>query len=184
MRTPFRVGVVVALGLMLVGPLFAQVSLNRDTIHRWADSMEEIEAWGETSGLPEDDADSADEMGFDAMDFEESFLRAAREHAQIRSIISRHGFRSTEQWAETGARILRAYGAMEMGEYVQDERREIEQQMQELRNNPHLDDHSREIMLMQMEQMLAMMEHAANAPPADVAAVRAERTRLNRLFAE
>lgn len=174
-----------ALGMILMlgtGVVFGQQALDSGTINRWADSMEEIQEWGETQDDFDDGlGDDIDDPG-DPMDFENSFAEAARRHAEVRRIISRHGFSNGDAWASIGARILNAYGSMRMGEEAPGHRRELEQQLREIDNSPHLTPQQKQMMRQQMEQAMMMMDEMSDAPPQDVAAVRANRARLSRLF--
>ncbi len=168
--------------LLCVGALvYAQRPLDRGTINRWADSMDEFERWSEAQGDLDSFDDDYDDYD-DPMDFETAFAQAAREHAEIRRIISRHGFSDGTEWAQIGARIMRAYGAVEMGEQAPEYRSEMQRQLDELEDNPHFDDETRAMMRRQMEEAMGTMAQVWDAPEADVAAVRANRARLERLF--
>ena len=171
-----QVSVIVAsVTLLLVGALLhAQQPLDRGTINRWADSMEEVQRWGE-SRIDLDGGDAS-------MDFAASFARAAREHAEVRRIIARHGFPSGDQWAQTGSRIMHAYGAMKMDAYAPAMEREMRQQLEEIERMPHLTPEQRQMMRQQIEQAMGFVQESSDAPAEDVAAVRANRQRLDRLF--
>ncbi|TVQ37485.1 MAG: hypothetical protein EA384_11490 [Spirochaetaceae bacterium] len=160
--------------LLLVGAsVHAQQPLDRGTINRWADSMEEVQRWGESRIDLDGDA---------SMDFAASFARAAREHAEVQRIIARHGFSSGDQWARTGSRIMHAFAAMKMDAYAPAMEREMRQQLEEIERNPHLPPEQRQMMRQQIELAMGSAEAFADAPAEDVAAVRANRQRLDRLF--
>ncbi|MFP4431481.1 MAG: hypothetical protein ACOCW6_04555 [Spirochaetota bacterium] len=173
--TTLTLGVALLLG---TGVAFAQQALDDGTINRWADSMEEIQEWGES----QDDFENDFENPEDPLDFEGSFAEAARRHAEVRRIIARHGFSDGDEWAAIGARVLNAYGAMRIEEEAPDYRQEMEAQLREIENSPHLTPEQKQMMRQQMEQAMQMMEGTADAPPADIAAVRGNRARLDRLF--
>lgn len=178
--TTLALGVVVL--LLGTGMVFAQQALDNGTINRWADSMEEIQEWGESQDDFEDGFEDDIEDPDDPLDFEGSFAEAARQHAEVRRIISRHGFSDGDHWASVGARIVQAYAALEMGDASGDYRQEMEEQLREIDNSPHLTPEQKQMMRQQMAQAMQMMEEMSNAPPQDVAAVRANRSRLARVF--
>ncbi len=171
--TTFLLTAVLLLG---AGMAFAQQTLDSGTVNRWADSMEEIQEWGKT----QDDFDDPS----DPMDFEGAFAEVAQRHAEVRRIIGRHGFSDGDEWAAIGARVLNAYGATRMDEEAPGYRQEMETQLREIENSPHLTPEQKQMMRQQMEQAMQMMEGMSEAPPEDVAAVRANRARLDRLFGE
>lgn len=156
--------------------VYAQDRLDGPTIQRWADSMAELQAWGE-------DLDDDDDLEIDdPMDFERSLAQAAREHAEVRRIVARHGFRDGDHWAGVGGRIMNAYWALMMQDEAPEMHSEMQRQIEEIEQNPHLSREQKEMMRNQMEQAMGMMGRLAEAPPADIAAVRANRERLDRLF--
>jgi hypothetical protein len=177
--TTLTLGVALLLG---TGMVFAQQALDNGTINRWADSMEEIQEWGESQEDFDDGFEDDFEDPDDPLDFEGSFAEAARQHAEVRRIIARHGFSDGDHWASVGARIMQAYAALEMGETSGDYRQEMEEQLREIDNSPHLSPEQKRMMRQQMQDAMQMMEGMSDAPPADVAAVRGNRARLDRLF--
>jgi hypothetical protein len=172
-----RTSILLTAALLLVsGVVFAQQALDNNTVNRWADSMEEIQEWGETQSDFDDPSDP--------MDFEGAFAEVAQRHAEVRRIIARHGFSDGDEWAAIGARVLNAYGAMRMEEESPGYRQEMETQLREIENSPHLTPEQKQMMRQQMEQAMQLIEGMSDAPPADVAAVRGNRARLDRLFDE
>ncbi len=175
MKRIWVLAVIVVL-VLVHGVAFGQ-PLDRSTINRWADSMEEIERWGEAQAdLYGDDDD------FDDSDLYESFARAARDNAEIRRIIGRHGFSSGDQWAQLGSRIMHAYGSMQMGDHAPELQQEMRRQMDEIDRLPYLTPEQKQMMRQEIQRSMGMMEDFHDAPPEDVAAVRANRGRLDRLF--
>jgi hypothetical protein len=164
---------------LLVGTtiLHAQQPLDRGTINRWADSMLEIQRWSENQPDMDDGFDDSDPFNF-----ESSLALAARQHGEIRRIIGRHGFSSGDQWAAVGSRIMNAYSAMHMDEESPEFQREMQQAIREIDQNPHLSAEQKEMMRNQMQMAMGMMTQMADAPAADVAAVRANRAKLDQVF--
>jgi hypothetical protein len=176
-----RIGVLALVAALIPCLVYAQERLDNRTIGRWADSMEELQAWADQQ---DDSDDEMFEEVDDPMDFEFAFAKAVRENAEIRRIIGRHGFNDGDRWARTGGRIMNAYSAMRMDEESPGLQRDMQRQIDEIERNPNLSREEKNMMQDQMRQAMGMMNRAADAPPEDVAAVRAHRDRLNRLFEE
>ncbi len=163
--------------LLLVSPAFAG-DLDSQTVNNWADSMQELEEWGDRQGEMDDDYTDVDDPG----DFQSALSRMAEQDREIERIIERHGFSDGAEWAETGSRIFNAYLAVEVREQEPEMQREFQQQIEEIEANPHLSDEQKQQMRSQMEQMMGMMGEIFTAPEADMAAVEANKSRLDELF--
>lgn len=172
--------------LLLLMPLtVAAQDLDEDVIGRWANSMEQLEAWGaEQDDL--DESDFVDES--DPSDVELSMLRTIERHEDVRNIAEENGF-EPEQWANLGGRIVNAYGALtieddpQAGSY-EEMQEQMSQQIEAFEQDPNVTDEQIAMVREQMESALNMMERMYNAPEADVDAVRANRDRLDELFAQ
>ena len=170
--------------LLLQLQAHAGPALDRDVINRWAASMEEFKGWDDESLDEDEDIDfDFDPTHAELPDFEASMTKMARENPEARRIVRRHGF-TPEQWGNAGARIMRAYGAMMMGEEAPEMDREMQAQMRELENNPHISEQQKQMIRQQMQAASGMMRQMTDAPEADVRAVRANRARLDQVFAE
>lgn len=172
--------------LLLLMPLTAAAQdLDEDVIDRWANSMEQLEAWGsEQEDL--DESDFVDES--DPSDVELSMMRTIERHDDVRDIAEDNGF-EPEVWASLGGRIVNAYGALtieddpQAGNY-EEMQEQMNQQIEAFEQDPNVTDEQIAMVREQMESALNMMERMYNAPEADVDAVRANRDRLDELFAQ
>ena len=162
---------------ILAAPAFGQ-QLNRATVNNWADSMEELERWGDRQGRLNDDYAGAEDPG----DFQSALARIARQDREVQRIIERNGFASGSEWATVGSQIFNAYLALQMREQEPEMQREFQEQIDAIEENPHLNEDQRRQMRAQMEEMMSMMGDVFTAPEEDIAAVEANRSRLDRLF--
>lgn len=104
-------------------------------------------------------------------------------HGEFASMVSGHGFERTEDWADTGDRIMRAMTAMELEKHNQDDvQARMSTMMEQMKNNPNISKEQRKRMRQQMEQAMAGMKAMADAPEADVKAVRPYRDRIRRVM--
>ncbi len=163
--------------IMLAAPAFAQ-QLDRATVNSWADSMEELERWGDRQGELDDDYTGAEDPG----DFQSALAQIARHDREVQRIIERHGFSSGGEWAAVGSQIFNAYLALQMREQEPEMQRQFQEQIDAIEQNPHLSDEQRRQMRAQMEEVMGMMGGLFTAPEEDIAAVQANRARLDRLF--
>ncbi len=175
-------GYMVALLLLLSSLLaHAELALNQDVINRWVAVVEELQSW-------DDESLEYDDFQFDPgektiPDLESSMVRAAKENRKVRSLLERYGF-SAQDWGSIGTRIIQAYSALLMGEQAPEMDSQMQQQMRELENNPHLSDQQKQMFRQQMQAATGMMRQMKDAPEADVAAVRSNRTRLDTVFSD
>lgn len=104
-------------------------------------------------------------------------------HGEFASMVSGHGFERAEDWADTGDRIMRAMTAMELEKHNQDDvQARMSTMMEQMKNNPNISKEQRKRMRQQMEQAMAGMKAMADAPEADVKAVRPYRDRIRRVM--
>jgi len=114
-------------------------------------------------------------------------VEAVRGHPiynELSETVAKHGFSSAEDWASHGDRIMRAMMALEMQERDGDMDQEMQRAMQEMENNPHITPEQRAMMKQQMEQAASGMKAMADAPAADIEAVRAHSDRLRQALME
>ncbi len=164
--------------LLIAGAPLAAQDLDRATVNNWADSMEELERWGEQHGEFEDDYTGAEHPG----DMQSALAQIARQDREVQRIIERNGFASGSEWAAVGSQIFNAYLALQMREQEPEMQREFQEQIDAIDENPHLSEDQRRQMRAQMEEMMSMMGGLFTAPEQDIAAVEANRARLDRLF--
>lgn len=178
MKTITRFSTLMVL-LLLAGTVFAQQALDRATVNRWADSMLEIQRWADTQpdSLFDDDFNETDPF-----DFEGSLARSVQQYGEVRRIINRHGFSNGDQWASVGSRIMNAYFAIEMERESPEMNREMQEALREIDSSPHLTPEQKAMMRAQIQQGMQMVEQMSNAPPADIAAVRANKAKLDQVF--
>ena len=163
-----------AVALIAAGPALA---LDDDAINNWVDSMEALQTWSEEEGV--DDEPIADGTPGDA-DFEQMLAEAAREYPEAEDIIRDNGFSGADDWANTGSRILNAWMALEASEEAPRMEEEMERQMREIEDNPHISDEQREMMKEQMEQARGMIQGMTeDVPEGDKEAVERNRDRLS-----
>jgi len=132
----------------------AELALNQDVIDRWAAVMEEFRSWDDKQLAEHDDFDF-DPGSKTFPDLETSMVRAARENRKVRNLLDRYGF-SPEDWGNVGTRIMQAYSALLMGEQAPAMDSQMQQQMRELDNNPHLSDQQKQMFRQQMQAASSM----------------------------
>lgn len=144
-------------------------ALDDGAIDRWLESMEELQAWGERQDALDEDDFRADHP--QDLDFENILAQTAREHDEVREIIRRHGYDDVGEWSAVGGRIFQALLAVQM-EISPETKREIEQTIREMEENPNISREQKEQFRRQMEQQAerisAMFE---DVPSDDVEAV-------------
>ena len=102
-------------------------------------------------------------------------------HGEFAAMVSEHGFKRPEDWADTSDRIMRALTAMELKKHNQDDvQAEMSTMMEQMKNNPNISKEQRKRMRQQMEQAMAGMKAMTDAPEADIKAVRPYRDRIRR----
>ncbi|MFW5800607.1 MAG: hypothetical protein ACOCVC_01130 [Spirochaeta sp.] len=169
---------ITAVFLITAASAAANEPLTTELIENWGESMTAIQVWGDETG------ESMDEFSedIDPMDFEAAFIAAAGHYPEVEEIILSHGFADASEWGSVGARIMYAYGAVQMEEESPGVREELQMQMQSIEQDPDIPDDQRAMMLEQMEQMIEMMERMFDAPEADITAVRENMAVLENTF--
>lgn len=143
------------------------------------DDLDELEDIGEET------QDATQDGEFNPMSMAVREMRGHEIHDEFTAIVRDHGFSSAEDWADAGDRIVRAMMAIEMDRQGHgDMRTEMEQAMREMEQNPNITDEQREQMRRQMEQAVSGMEAMADAPQADIDAVRPHADELRRAMEE
>ncbi len=178
MKTITRYSTLLVL-LLLAGTVSAQQALDRATVNRWADSMLEIQRWADAQpdSMFDDDFDDEDPFNFEA-----SLARSVQQYGEVRRIVNRHGFSNGDQWASVGSRIMNAYFAIQMELESPEMNREMQEALREIDASPHLTPEQKAMMRAQIQQGMQMVEQMASAPPADIAAVRANKAKLDQVF--
>ena len=152
-------------------------ALDDNAINNWVDSMEALQSWSEDADV--EDEPIADGAPGDA-DFEKMLAESARQYPEAESIIQDNGFSGADDWASTGSRILNAWMALEASEEAPRMEEEMERQMREIEDNPHISDEQREMMKQQMEQARGMIQGMTEGvSEEDKAAVERNRDRLS-----
>ncbi|MEX0584430.1 MAG: hypothetical protein WEB07_01605 [Natronospirillum sp.] len=170
--------------LLLLLPAVAQANdeLTEGVIDRWADSMVELEAWGEENEhLTEEDFIDPE----DPLNIEASMARTAREYPEVQALLADNGFSDGEHWAHIGGRIINAYGAMMLSATVaspDDVEAQMQAQLDVFADDPNITEQQLAMIRQQMEEATQMMSQMLQAPENDIAAVEASRGRLDQLF--
>ncbi len=171
------ISLLVVLALMAGAPAWA---LDENTVNRWADSMEALQAWADREGIADEPmAEVEDPRDFD---FERMMAESAREHPEVEGIIRDAGFGSVDEWASTGGRIFNAWIAEEMAAGASEMDADMAETLREIDENPHMSEEQKQMMRQQLEQMQGMQAEMADAPTSDRRAVRQARPRLERIL--
>ena len=172
--------------LLAALPAMAQ-SLTDERIERFIASLEDLESLGEKVENTDMFGDMGQEIQEQAMRKGEfrpmrmmvEKMRDHEMHDEFATVVSDHGFQRPEDWADTGDRIMRAMTAMELEKHNQDDMQaEMGTMMEQMKNNPNISKEQRKRMREQMEQAMAGMKAMADAPEADIKAVRPYRDRI------
>ena len=175
---------ILATGLLVLSFLFAgfSLALERDQIQNWVLTLQDIEQW-----VQENNITNAEMIDYDnPFDLEGSMANAANRHEEIQDIISSYGFASSDQWANTGSRIIDAYGAVLLDENSEqsydDVQRELNEQLAILDQDSSLDANQQAMIREQIETIQAVMERMMASSEGDRAAVRSHRDLLDPVF--
>lgn len=103
---------------------------------------------------------------------------------QVEQVVQQHGFESVEQWSRIGDRILNAFVARQMGAQSPEVRREMEQTLEQIENNPDLTAEQKQQMKSMMAGAVSSIEAMAEAPQEDVEAIAPYMEQLNRTLEE
>lgn len=166
--------------------------LNEERIEGFLNSLGDLEALGkrtENTGMFDNMGQkiqaSARKGDFRPMSLMIEKMRDHSMHGEFAEVVSRHGFDRPEDWAGTGDRIMRAMAAMELkGRDQEDVQAEMDAMMKQMENNPNVTEQQRKRMRQQMEQAMAGMKAMADAPQADIEAVRPYRDRIRKAMDE
>lgn len=186
MTRQMLITICLATTIVLATSATAQDALDRDTIGRWIEAAEDMQNWGEAQ-----DEDAMEDDIFDveagAMptfnDIEGVYAKIYRSDAEVRSMISDHGFDGAEQWGNISARITMGMVAMEMEETEPEMEAEMARAMKEMENNPDMPPQMREQMRQHMEQARAGMQGMTEGVrEEDLPAIKAMRDELTRVL--
>ncbi|MDX1633968.1 MAG: hypothetical protein R3280_04995 [Marinobacter sp.] len=103
---------------------------------------------------------------------------------QVEQVVRQHGFEGVEQWSRIGDRILNAFVARQMGAQDKDLRKEMEQALAQIENNPNLTAAQKEQMKSMMGGAVSSVEAMANAPQEDVRAIEPYMQQLDRTLTD
>lgn len=99
---------------------------------------------------------------------------------RMNQVVKQHGFEGVDQWSQIGDRILNAFVARQMGAQSQDVRKEMEQALAQIENNPNMTDAQKQQMKSMMGGAVSSVEAMAKAPQEDVKAIGPYMEALNR----
>ncbi|NCC24366.1 MAG: hypothetical protein EOM25_04065 [Deltaproteobacteria bacterium] len=182
-------GFLVALLAMAVaaGPVAAR-ALTDDEIKRTLAAIEEMKPlWDgavddseeEDEAVPDFmvDPNMSDGVQGDYQIFGPEQIRDIENNAELRTILKRNGFTS-ETWAATANRVIKAFVAVEMGESMAEMRREMESEMAAIQKDPNLSPEQKQQIQAQMEGVMLTLSKNVEAPEEDKKAVMPYRERL------
>lgn len=180
MKSIIPSGFIVLLSTLLLAG-FSQ-ALERDQIQNWVLTLQDIEQW-----VTENNITNAEMIDYEnPTDIEASMQSAASRHEAIQEIIAGYGFASSDQWANTGSRIIDAYGAMLLedneDQSYDDIQRELDAQLEMLAQESALGPEQQEMIRTQIETVQAVMARMMSSSEADRASVRAHRDLLDPVF--
>lgn len=175
----FNLTVTALFALFLAFPAVAG-DLTDDRIKGFVESLTELDELAERyddldelEDIGEESRDAAEGGDFNPMSMAVREMRGHEIYDDFTSIVKKHGFSDAEDWADAGDRIVRAMMAIEMERQGHgDMRAEMEEAMREMEQNPNITDAQRQQMRQQMEQAVSGMEAMADAPQADIDAVK------------
>ncbi|OZG73889.1 hypothetical protein BTA51_08875 [Hahella sp. CCB-MM4] len=156
----------------------AEVALTEEVVDRWIKSQEAIMKWGEEHQEALDDLDH-DGFPADVAEFVAP-LKKSGLYSEAEDVLEEYGFDTPEDWAGVTLRIMHAMGAVQME--AQASNFDAQAQIDQIKNDPNIPKEQKDAMLKMMEEGLAMMERAKNAPKADVEAIRPQVGKLMEFF--
>lgn len=170
--------------VFLVGVMLAGLghALDRNDIQNWVQTIQKIEQWVQDNNIT--NADMIDDEN--PYDLEGSMAGAADRHEAIQDIILGYGFSSSNDWANTGARIIDAFGAVLLEESedqsYDDIQRELDAQLAMLEQDSALDVEQQVMIRDQIESIQAVMARMMSSSEADRDSVRSNRDLLAPVF--
>lgn len=182
----------IAVFMLAVAMMATAAPLNDTRIEGFLNSLEDLETLGERTqdlemfeSMGQEIEASAREGDFRPMSLMVEKMRGHSMHEAFADIVSRHGFDRPKDWANTGDRVMRAMAAIELkGQKQGNVQAEMEAMMERMENNPDIPEQQRKRMREQMEQAMVGMKAMADAPQADVEAVRPYRDRIRQAMDE
>lgn len=182
----------VVLFMLAVAMTATAEPLNDERIEGFLNSLQDLESLSEHTentevfeNMGQEIQEAARKGDFRPMSLMVEKMRDHSMHDEFADVVSKHGFDRPEDWAETGDRIMRAMAAMELkGQDQGDVRAEMDAMMKQMEDNPNVTEQQRERMRQQMEQAMAGMKAMADAPQADIEAVRPYRDRIRQAMDE
>ena len=168
----------IAVLLLLVSGAYAHASSLPDaTIKNFIASMEAVQVLEDEYDMDEFDEEGdlySDEDGVPEKPMSESIarLKGHEVYGKLREVVQQHGFSDVASWAQVGDRIIKAWFAIEMREESPEMRSELDRAIREIEESPHMTDHQKQEIIQQMRQSMTFMEAMADAPEADIDAVR------------
>lgn len=99
------------------------------------------------------------------------YLKSKDYYADVAQAVSKAGFSDTGEWVKVAQRITQAYMALEIGEQGPEVAAQMEESMQQVRNNEQLSQQQKEALLQQLavsQQQLSQLEEVSAADRAAV----------------
>jgi len=164
--------------LLVVGAYAHASSLTDATIKHFIASMEAVQVLEDEYDMDEFDEEgdlySDEDAGVPEKPMSESIarLKGHEVYGKLREVVQQHGFSDVASWAQVGDRIIKAWFAIEMREESPEMRSELDRAIREIEESPHMTDHQKQEIIQQMRQSMTFMEAMADAPEADIDAVR------------
>lgn len=172
--------ILIAALLAMTAPAWGDELSNQD-IERFIASMKQLRTMDDEFNALDDSADDENPMANSDHLMSEGLakLKGHDLYNRVDSIVRDHGFASAEAWSRVGDRVLDAYVALQ----VKNQSGQVQQQMDEalrsINENPQLTPAQKEQMRAMMTQSMASMKSFADAPKADMDAIRPYKSQLD-----
>lgn len=166
--------ITVFLALMLsLAPFSAHADkLTDNTIRNFITTLEKAQA------LESEFENLNDTSNIESIDFSRMIsssvekLKGQKAYGRLEDVVQDNGFNNLDEWAATGDRIYAAWMAIEMGDENPALNQEMKEAMADMENSPGMNDQQKTQMRAMMQAALGVTKTAAEAPPADIEAVR------------
>lgn len=110
-------------------------------------------------------------------------VRAKDAHNKAKAIVTEHGFESWVDWYQQFLRAVRAYTNLKMKD-EQAGQPQLEERIEQIRNNPDISDAQKEQMLEMLEASQGFVKAMTDANPEDIAAVKPHMARFEKVMNE
>ena len=154
----------------------AEGALTGSQIEKFLSTWAPLQALGEKYSLEFENSPPPamnGEEGFNPFMSSLAMIQGHKAYGEFQTILSKAGFASSEEWAMTANRIMRAYMAatIDTSEFSQS-REEINQAIKDVQNNPHISNTQKQAIINNLKSSLSMMTSMKNISQDDLDAVK------------